>query len=167
MKYYIVSLLLAFVPFTGYSQKTALELNDEIANITDSLFSYGQKWGNAFSEAAPSKDFSTLAKHRKATELFIDNSIQRIKNMHDIGDSQDLRLAMVDFLMFEKDMVRNGFTPAEKLSANTTDADIDAFISNLTNLSAKESIYLEKVRKEQEKYAEQNGFSIESGNDEN
>lgn len=148
-----------------YAQKakTALQLNDQLASITDSLYARGQEWGSQFNTIMNgSKDFKPLAVYRMNIEKFIDRKLVEVRGMKDIAGSGELREAMINFLQFEKHMIQIGFTPAEKLPANATEEQIQEVITKLTEESKNETSVLDKVREAQTAYAKKNGFAIES-----
>jgi hypothetical protein len=158
----VVALLFSHNSF-AQTAKTAIELNDQLASITDSLYARGQEWGSQFNTLMNgSKDFKSLAKYRLGIEKFIDRKLAEIRVMKDINGSGELRQAMTEFLTFEKHMIQAGFMPAEKLGTDATDEQIQKIIENLTNESKREGDVLNKVRQAQEAYGKKNGFSIES-----
>ena len=142
--------------------QTPLEFNDNLVAITDSLYKKGQDWGEKFTAVRDSKEFYKLAPQRKALEKFIDTKIAEISVMKDISGSENLRKAMVKFLLFEKDMIQRGFMPIEKLNSSSTQEQIDAALEKLTSLTEEENEALGNVNREQEAYAKKNGFTIES-----
>ncbi|XZF12606.1 hypothetical protein ACTHGU_12525 [Chitinophagaceae bacterium MMS25-I14] len=144
----------------GQKIKTALDMNDHLAAITDSLYAKGREWGDKFNAAAASKDFKSLAPYRQSIDQFIDRKITEIKGLKDIGGSQELRMAMLDFLGFEKKMITTGFKPVENLPADATQEQMQKAIDDLTAASQDESGYLQKVKDAQEAYGKKNGFSI-------
>ncbi len=141
--------------------KTALELNDQLVSITDSLYRKGQRWGEQFNRSYENKDFVKLAPYRKEVQNYIDQQLVAVGVLKDIGGSEDFRAAMIKFLTFEKDMVTNHFIPMEKLNTKSTDEEIKAEVEKLTGAAEKEGDALGAVNKAQEAYAAKNGFSIE------
>lgn len=149
---------------TIYAQqpKTALELNNQLASITDSLYAKGQAWGNKFVSAMDTKDFSTLTPYRMQMQQYIDKKLADVRKIKDINGSENLRTVMIDFLNYEKTMIDKGFVPVEKLGATTTEDDIKKVMENLTNASKDEAEFLRKVSDAQDTYAKKNGFTIEA-----
>ncbi len=140
---------------------TALELNNYLAEITDSLFMAGKEWGNAMVKAKESRNFSTLAATRRKLENFIERKRIYVVTMNDINGSEKLRLAMLDFLFIENKMIKDAFYVFEKFNSQTTDADIDKAIAFLQEKAKDEGAILDEVRKAQNTYATKNGFTIE------
>ena len=155
--------LIFFLVFFSLTVKaqTPLELNDKLSSITDSLYARGQQWGTQFNDAYKAKDFKLLIPYRQALSAYVDKSIARVKVMKDVKNSKPLRMAMIGFLEFEKQMITDGFIPVEKLSPSASDEDMKAALAKLTALSSKENGELQKVAAAQEAYARENGFQIE------
>ena len=95
-------------------------------------------------------------------EKYITKSLGEIEQMKDFKDSKPLRMSMINFLKFEKTLVQTAFKPFESFTANTPADTVQAAINNLTGVSKDEAAYLQKVAAAQEKYAAQNGFTIEA-----
>ncbi|MBN8675459.1 MAG: hypothetical protein J0L56_15120 [Chitinophagales bacterium] len=140
---------------------TAIQLNDYLAGITDSLFIGGKEWGTAFAKANENGTYSTIATHRIRLSRFIDNKRIEVVTMKDINGSGKLRLAMLDFLSFEARMIREAFQPFEKFTSSTPSEDIQKAIVSLQNKSAEEGTYLDEVRAAQIEYGKKNGFTIQ------
>ncbi len=169
MKYFIrtatlvVALCLSQLFVAGQKQfKTAIDLNDYLASITDTLYNDGVKWGEAFSKANANKNFSTLSVPRKKLESFIQRKQLEVLLMKDINGSENLRLSMLEFLFFEAKMAAEAFLPLEKLNSQSTDDEIKRAITSLTDMAKEENKYLEKVVAAQEAYGKKNGFTIEA-----
>ena len=94
-------------------------------------------------------------------EEYIDKKEVMLKTLHDVKGSEQFRMAMIHFLVFEKKMVHNGFLPIELLTSKSTAEEINKALENLTKEAGAESDELDKVRKAQKEYADMNGFRIE------
>jgi len=160
-------ILLISFSFFAAAQKpaTALEMNDHFTSITDSLYKRGIAWGKKFNEAYQTKNFSTLTEVRKQLELFIEKKRKEVLLLPDIGGSEDLRLAMLDFLAFEAKMAKEAFIPLEKFNSSSSDAEIKKAIEALQEQSKGENLQIQKLTAAQQAYAKKNGFTI-TGNDE-
>ena len=158
IKLLIVALLL--LGGTATAQQAALQMNDRLSEVTDSLYARGQAWGRAFNTAYASKDFATLTPYSKEMLRFIDSKINWVKNLKDVSNSQALRMSLIELLRFEKKMVTTGFVPFESFTQNTSEATILAARKNLMESAKEEDVYLGKVAAEQEKYGAANGFKI-------
>ena len=162
-----ICLLFIAATFSSNAQiTTAIELNDHLADITDSLFAHGQRWGKQFNTAYQNGDYASLKPYSKNLENFVDDRIKEVQSMKDIGNSKELRMAMLDFLKFEKRMITEAFRPFEKLSADASEAEVQAQLDVTTKLSELEQAELVKVGDAQEKYGAANDFSIMPAEDE-
>lgn len=158
-----ISFVLLFVAGSvKVNAQTALQFNDKLAAITDSLYAKGQGWGVKFNEVKATKEFSKLTPYRMNLERFVDVKIAEVKKMKDVSGSQNLRQAILSFLVMEKTMIQKGFSPMEKLNSSSSDDDIQKALDNLIKESENEGLELSKVNKAQDEYASRNGFKIES-----
>jgi hypothetical protein len=168
-KLLLTALVLAFFSLSGFAQKkpvklTPIDYNDQMADITDSLYRLGQAWGGVFNEAYKGdKNFTKLTPVRKNMVEFIDLTTAKLKREPLVGKGgEGLRTAVIDFLKFEKDMIDIAFIDIEKLSSSSSQAEIEAALKKLTDQAEKEGDVLKKVNAAQEDYGRKNGFAIES-----
>jgi hypothetical protein len=164
MKYFNKVLLLFVIistTSTAAFAQTPIQFNDKLVSITDSLYARGQQWGLRFNDAYKSKNYSSLRPYRQSLERFVDEKIISVKAMKDVKNSRPLRMAMLDFLIFEKGMITKAFLPLESLGSEGSEDQVKAALAKLTEYSNQESIQLEKVNAAQEAYAKENGFTIE------
>jgi len=152
---------LTTIPQTVQAQKTALEFNDQLATITDSLNFYGREWGGEAKEALQSKDFKPLVASRQRLETYINRQLSGLATMKDVKNSGKLREAMISFLNFEKSAIISAMKPFEKMTAGTADEEQQKAIEALTESSKGEEAELHKVYVEQQAYAKANGFPLE------
>jgi len=167
LKTLFLTLLLALSGLV-YAQKTeketdfALEFNDYCAGLTDSLYTYGTAWGEAFGKAYESNSFSQLTTHSNKIFSFIERSQKTLIKRKVNPDMEDLKLAVLDFLAFEKAMILEAFKPFEKFNDKTSDETIKAQLDLLTAKSSQEESVLNTVRIEQEKMAKLYHFTMEA-----
>ena len=102
-----------------------------------------------------------MGERRKKLLSFIKRKQVEVLTMRDLGGSEMLRLAMLDFLFFEERMITEVFLPLEKLNSKSNTAEIDAAVKNLTEMAKQEDKYIKKVNQAQEVYAAKNGFTID------
>jgi len=150
-----------------YAQKTAkdtdfaLAFNDYCASLTDSLYTYGTAWGEAFGGAYESSNFSKLTPHSNKISAFIERSQKELIKRKVNPDMDDLKVAVLDFLAFEKAMIHDAFKPFEKFNDKTSDETIKTQLDFVTEKSAQEEKALNAVREQQEKLARLYNFTIE------
>lgn len=152
-----------------YAQKpaTPLELNNYMADITDSLYARGTEWGGILNECFQSKNYTPLNTSTQKMLNFVSRKKVDVKMLKDINNSKPLRDAMLEFLDFETKMINDYFKPFGKFNDKTPQSDFDAALKNLTSASQEETSFLDKVRTEQNKYAQDNGFTIDQGEQQN
>ncbi|PZF73307.1 LIC11966 family surface protein [Taibaiella soli] len=152
-----------FAVMTNAQQpKTALDLNNRLASITDSLYSKGQDWGNKFVETTNTRDFASLKPYRENIQHYIASELKVVKGMKDINGSENLRNVIIEFLNYENKMIDNGFVPVEKLPQTASDDDVKKVINDLAEASKDEADLLKRVSEAQDSYAKKNGFTIEA-----
>jgi hypothetical protein len=140
---------------------TSIEYNNYIISTTDSLYKYGQNWGAVLQNCYNTKDYSQLYKAREAMDRLIVRKRKEMIELKDMGmDSKPFRMAMVDFLDFEKDMVTKAFIPFEKLTSKNSEQDFQATMGNLNSVALVEGDFLKKLHAAQDEYAAKNGFYI-------
>lgn len=141
--------------------KTAIDYNDYLVSITDTLYQLGQQWGDQFNTAYQSKDFKSLTPVRIKIEQFASRKFLEVTTMKDMYGSEKLRAAMLEFLAFEKIMIAEHFTALEKLNSSSTDDEVKKGLEVLTTDSKSEAVALKRVNEAQREYAQKNGFTIE------
>ena len=146
---------------------TAIQFNDYLVSITDTLYMYGKEWGDQFNEANESKDFTSLSPVRIKIEEFAARKFLEVTTLKDVKGSEKLRAAMLEFLAYEKLMINEHFAPIEKLNSSSTDDDVQKHLDALTTAGKAETTALKKVNEAQKDYAKKNGFTIEEDKAEN
>ncbi|MDP4262562.1 MAG: hypothetical protein Q8941_08530 [Bacteroidota bacterium] len=166
MKRSYLLLIVTLLTVSAIKAQTPVQLNDDLAGITDSLFSKGQKWGLTFTDAYKDGNYSPLKPLTAGMLIFINSKIAYVQNMKDIKNSKPLRMAMLDLLAFEKQMISEDFRAFELFDSTTTKEKLQAALDQLTEKSKEEDAYVRKVAAAQQVYAAENGFTIEPGKQE-
>lgn len=163
----IVALLLCLSYLTSNGQNKAklspIDYNDFLSSSTDSLNALGAEWGAVFAEAYQgNRDFTKLKTKRQKLTTFIVLRKHEIETMTTVGvGGEGIKQAILSFLDFEMTMLEKSFLPLEDMNSNTSDEEINAAITKLTNDSKSEEAVLDMVRSAQIAYAKQNNFTIE------
>lgn len=171
-KMIFTSILLVCLSLSAFAQSkqkmTPIEYNDQMADITDSLYTMGKFWGEKFNEIYNGdKDYSKLSTARKSLTTYILRTTEKVKRQPPVGKGgEGLKSAVISFLNFENKMIENAFTKIEKLTASSTQAEVEAAYNHLTTEASKEEEVLKLVNAAQEAYGEQNGFAIEAAAEE-
>ena len=141
---------------------TPIEFNNWMADISDSLFYKGQNWGGRLGDLHESGDYQQLKSSRENIQTFIDASIAQVKSAPEVGEGSNvLANAMLNYLYYERKLVKEAFMPFESLTLESTDEDFKKVVDNLTMLAEDEGFELAKLNNAQNAYAAKNGFSIE------
>lgn len=159
--HYILPVLLAMflAASCDFNKKEkAMRLSSELSFINDSLFYYGKTWNDELKVAVNLSDYSKLKFIRQDLENYIDRKSEYIRNMEDVGGSEELRKAELEYLAFEKQVVRSKFTPFEQFDTSTSAETLAAAYENLLSSMEDEKPKLENFQKQQEAYAEKNDF---------
>jgi hypothetical protein len=159
----IIALLFFFSFHSTNAQKitTAIQFNDYLVSITDTLYLYGQEWGGQFNTAYSSKDFKSLTPIRTKIQQFASRKFLEVTTMKDMYGSEKLRTVMLEFLAYEKLMIGEHFSAIENLNSSSSNEDIQKGLDALTIDGKSETAALKKVNEAQKEYAKKNGFTIE------
>jgi hypothetical protein len=166
-KMIFAAILLACLSLNASAQSkhkmTPIEYNNQMADITDSLYIIGQAWGVKFNEVFNGdKNFQSLATTRKGLSAFISRTSEKVRKQPAVGKGgEGLKSAVIGFLSFENKMIESAFMNIEKLTPASTQEEIEAAYNNLTAEASKEAEVLKLVNAAQEAYAAQNDFAIE------
>lgn len=162
MKKFILPVLASLVFLAGCkdSKKQAIEFNNKLSAISDSLYSRGKVVGGEINKAIMSKDFSSVATAGKGLESFVVEKISAVKAMDNVAGSEDLKAAMLDFLEYEIKISRDAFMPFGNLTATSSDDEVQAVIKNLMDKSKDEATYMQKLKTAQQDYAKKNKFEV-------
>lgn len=169
MKWKALFISFSFLVFfqVGFAQKSeqaknlAMEFNDYCSEITDSLYYKGVAWGQTFGQVHQDRDFKRLSVHRKALLRFIENSQKALINKKVEEEMEDLKVAVLDFLAFEKGLITEAFLPFEALTADASDDAVQERVDFLTAIAEKETAFLQNVQRVQEEMASLYGYTIE------
>lgn len=158
----LVFLTLMLVFASCGKKLTPVQLDAEIVTINDSLKMKGQGWVTELGKSFMSRNFSALEPLRKDISGFLDEKIEHVENMKDVGGSEEYRQAELDFLKYERNMVETAFMPFEKFDATSTNDQIQGVLNQLAPISDKEVEKMDKISALQVKYAEKNNFKLKS-----
>lgn len=167
-KMLLTGILLACLSLSAFAQSkhkmTPIEYNDQMADITDSLYTMGKFWGEKFNEVYNGdKDYSKLVPARKSLTTYIVRTTEKIKRQPAVGKGgEGLKSAVISFLNFENKMIESAFIKIEQLTASSTQAEVEAAYNHLTTEASKEEEVLKLVNAAQEAYGAQNDFTIEA-----
>ena len=162
MKKYLLLLLATGLIIAGckYTKKQAIEFNNKLSAISDSLYSRGKAAGVVINEAITNKDFAPVGIAGKKLEAFVREKIEAVKGMENVAGSENLKAAMLDFLEYEIKVSREAFGPFGELKAESTEEEVQAAITNLMDKSKDETTFMVKLKTAQSEFAKRNKFEI-------
>ncbi len=142
------------------TRQEAMQLNNTIVSINDSLYLKGRKFGTLVNESYKAKDYSQLQPFRINFEKFLDSSRKSMIGLKDIGGSESLKNCEIELLKIEKQMIEHDFVPFEHLTTSSTNDDVSALFDSIQNDAKGETDQMQKFKKLQEDYALRNGFTL-------
>jgi len=158
-------LILIMLVFTasGFSYaQTPAEFNKNLSARADSFFRLGAIWGNKLEDITNgSKRYDELKPYRLKAIEYLDAQVSELGTLRDVKDSKALRMALIDFLKFEKGLINSAFMQIEKLAPYSTSKEVEDAFAHLEQESQKEEPYLMKLTQAQDTYAKNNGFKVE------
>lgn len=157
--YLTVSIALILASCSDKKQEI-IYLNNELTTINDSLFYKGQVWGEEFKIAFNSGDYSALSPARQEVETYLEQSIEKISEMEDIGGSEELRKAELEYLQFERNVIITKMKKFEAFTDTSSKELISTAYADLVNSSKEEQIKLNKLHSAQKQYADKNEIEL-------
>ena len=143
-------------------KKKAYEFNQKLVAISEALRVKGTQIADALSIAANTKNFSRVDSANKDLLNYIDTKTAELKVMENVAGSEKLKLAMMDFMDFERDLVSSSFLPFGKMNESTPGEEIQFAVEQMMNKVKEEDKYLQRVQDAQKEYAAKNGFKVEA-----
>lgn len=135
-----------------------MQLDNAVATINDSLLRYGAEWGDELHIAINTLDFSGLQPVRVKMQAYIDRKIDYVEDLDNIGGSEALLAAELEFLEVEKGIVANKLAVFERFSDSTDMDQMSAAYADMQLSAVKEQDLLKEIHLLREQYAEKNGF---------
>ncbi len=135
-----------------------MQLDNAVATINDSLLRYGAEWGDELHIAINTLDFSGLQPVRVKMQAYIDRKIDYVEDLDNIGGSEALLAAELEFLEVEKGIVANKLAVFERFSDSTDMDQMSTAYADMQLSAVKEQDLLKEIHLLREQYAEKNGF---------
>ncbi len=156
---YIIALLVIGMASCDLDKKEkAQKLSKDITAINDSLAYFVKDWVEEFKVSVNTKDFSRLGAIRQNMESYLDRKTAYLNATPDVGGSEELRKAELDYLLFEKNTVGKFLTVFEQFTDSTTDDEIaEAYNTSMSNVSGEDS-KIENINRLQDEFADKNEF---------
>lgn len=152
-------LLIGFASSCDFNKKEkCIALDNTIAAINDSLLRYGAQWGDELNIAVNTLDFSGLPPIRQQMQDYIDRKIEFVKGMDNIGGSEKLLEAELEFLQAEREIITTKLAPFERFDDSVTMDVLSTTYADMQYSALKERDLLEKIHTLRDEYADKNGF---------
>ena len=156
-----LAILLVSQGCNSKNKKKAYDFNQKLVEISDTLNKKGTRIGTEVALAVNTRDFSKVDIINKELLDFIEIKTAELKKTPNTAGSEKLKVAMLDFLAFEKNMISSYFVPLGKMHAQTPDTTIQAAVERMVDKSRDESSHLTRVQQAQKEYAKNNGFTVQ------
>lgn len=154
----ILLTVLSIVSCNFNKKEDCAKLDKQIAQINDSLLLHGKDWGDELKIAVNTLDFSGLQPVRVGMEEYIGRSMNRVRNIKNVGGSEMLIEKEIAFLEVEKEIVSNRLVLFEQFTDSVTMDELsDAYVIMQVG-AEKEQELLKELFRLREEYAEKNDF---------
>lgn len=152
-------ILMVLVCSCNFNKKEkCIQLDNTVAAINDSLLRYGAEWGEELQVAINTLDFTGLQPVRIKMQEYIDRKIAYVKEMDNIGGSEQLLSKELEFLEVEKGIVANKLSFFERFSDSASMDQLSTAYADMQLSAVKEQDLLKEIHVLREQYAEKNGF---------
>lgn len=139
-------------------KEKCIRLDNTISSINDSLLRYGAQWGDELRIAIATLDFSGLRPIRVEMQDYIGRKIEHVGNMDNIGGSEELLKAELEFLRAEKEIVATKLAVFENFTDTVTMDHLSTAYADMQLSAVKEQDMLKRIHTLREQYAEKNDF---------
>ena len=139
-------------------KEKCIKLDNTIASINDSLLRYGAEWGEELQIAINTLDFTGLQPVRVKMQQYIDRKIEYVKGMDNIGGSEQLLEAELEFLQTEKEIVANKLAVFERFTDSVAMDQLSTAYADMQLSALKEQELLKQIHTLREQHADKNGF---------
>lgn len=162
MKYLFFCIAALSIAITGCKsdKQKAIELNNKLASINDSLYKRGVNLGVVIRTSSSTHDFSKIAQFGGEMETFIDAKIVEVNKLENVAGSDKYKDAVAEFLNFEKKLMRDALLPFAKLDKESSRQQINDAMQHLVNVAKDEEKYLMGVRATQREFAAKNKITL-------
>ena len=157
-----IAILLVFAMFFAacnlHRREDAIKLSNELTQVNDSLNYFGKVWGDEFKVAVKTRDFTHLQNIRQKMEVYINQSIQHVNNLKDVGASKPLKSSLIDILKYEKDTILSKLIVFEAFTENTDDTVISGAYKDMMSTTLPDLKKHDVMYNYLDEYAEKNDF---------
>lgn len=153
----IAALVLFLLASCNFNKKEeCARLDNHIAAINDSLLQLGADWGAELKVAVNTLNFSQLNPIRTEMGQFVDSKIAEVKEMKNVGGSEELLKTELEFLQVEKEIIADRLSVFEQFNDSVAMDALSAAYASMQIGAVKEQELLARLHKLREQYAEKN-----------
>jgi len=142
------------------NKKKIVGLNDTLVKINMELNQQGVALGEEVRNSIETGDYTAIKPKRDTLEQFITTSLEKVRQIEDVGGSEALRSKEIEFLEFEQQIVPVAFGQFEYFNANTTEEEMTRAFTSMDTVGRGETRLLSEFRQLQKAYAEKNNFKL-------
>ncbi len=153
-----LSLVLLVCSCDFNKKEKCIALDNTIAAINDSLLRYGAEWGDELKIAVNTLNFSGLSPIRQEMQGYIGRKIEYVRGMDNVGGSEKLLNAELEFLEVEKGIVANKLAAFERFNDSVAMDALSTAYADMQYSALKERDLLKKIHTLREQYADKNGI---------
>lgn len=135
-----------------------MKYSNEIAATNDTLAYHSGKWAGELKVAINTLDFSQLQPYRERMVQYIDRKVVEVQQMPNIGGSEKLQQAELEYLKFERTIVNKYFSVFEQMDSTTTLEAIENAYLQVMQQGQKEQQLQQDMQKLRDEYADKNNI---------
>ena len=137
--------------------------NDEVTTTNDSVYVKGKRVGDAVAKGVLTGDYRAVKTNTDSMEIFVKKQITFFSKQLEIKGSNSMRVAELQYLQFEEQVIQQQFTKLALLNARSTGAEVKGILAELGPIAEKDHAYFDRITTLQEQYARLNGFPYTKG----
>jgi hypothetical protein len=139
-------------------KEQCIKLDTMIGVINDSLAAQANVWGDELKIAVNTLEFAQLQPVRMKLQAYVEERMAYMQKVKNVGGSEELVKAEIEFLKTEKDIVENRFSLFEQFTDSVSMDELSSAMAYIQMGGETEQAQLAKIFKLREEYAERNGF---------
>jgi len=130
-------LLSTFISFCSFAQLS----NAQVLQLKENADDYKMTWTKLFEDGYNAKDMNRLPAARQTTEAYLTEQISKLGRMSAEGDGRDIVTAVRNYLVIQKQFVKDIMIPAESLQPGDAQT-YDELNRKINDFGEKEKTFL-------------------------
>jgi len=132
--------------------------NDEVTTTNDSIYVKGKRVGDAVAKGVITGDYCAVKTNTDSMETFVKKQIIFFSKQLNINGSDSMRIAELQYLQFEEQVIQQQFARLALLNAHSTEAEVKGALTELAPVAEKDHAFFDHITTLQEQYAKLNGI---------